>query len=122
MATIVLGENEPDIAFGVELLFARAGHRIRLTTTGPDTLASIQAQPPDLIVMNPSLPHLDGLEICQRVRDDPALAHLPILLLSARYKPAEVAAARAAGANDYLGKPFNNRDLLARAESLLAAS
>ncbi|WP_433828505.1 response regulator [Actinoplanes sp. CA-015351] len=119
MATVLIGENVPDIAAVVQRLFARAGYQTRLTTTGDAALAGALADIPDLIVMNPSLPGIDGLDICRKLRAESTTQHIPIMLLSVRHHPAEQAAARAAGADDYIGKPFNNKDLLTRAHTLL---
>jgi len=122
MATVLIAENVPDIAFGLDLLFTRAGHRTHLVATGPDTLAAIQRSAPDLLVMNPSLPGEDGLVICRRLKSEADTVGLPILLLSARYRAEEVTAARHAGADVYLAKPFCNQDLLLHVEALLHRS
>ncbi|SHM72147.1 response regulator transcription factor [Cryptosporangium aurantiacum] len=122
MITVLIGENVPDLAFGLGLLFTRAGYRTRTTITGDATLASARDDAPDLIVMNPRLPGIDGFDICRRLRAGPATARLPIIMLSVRHQPAEVTAAHAAGADDYIGKPYDNHDLLARAEKLLHRS
>ena len=119
MATVLIGENVPDLARGLNLLFTRAGHQTRVTVTGPATLAGARDDAPDLLVMNPALPGLDGLEVCRRLRADPATAGLPIIMLSVFHHATEVIAAYTAGADDYLGKPYDNSDLLTRAETLL---
>jgi len=119
MATVLIGENVPDLGFALKLIFNRAGHDVRATVTGDDTLTSAQREPPDLIVMNPSLPGFDGLQVCRLLRGDPRTSQVPILMLSVHQHADDAAAARAAGADDFLGKPFDNRDLLTRAEALL---
>ncbi|WIM92673.1 response regulator [Actinoplanes oblitus] len=119
MPTILIGENVPDIADVLKRLFTRAGYQTRVAGTGDLTLASALADLPDLVVMNPSLPGINGLDICRKLRAEPTTEHLPIILLSVRHYPAEQAAAREAGADDYIGKPFDNNDLLARVHHLL---
>ncbi len=119
MATILIGENVPDLAQSLHLIFTRAGHRTRLTGTGGETMASAVTDPPDLIMMNPALPDMDGLDLCRRMRAHPALSVLPIVMISVHQYPHEIAAAHAAGADDYIGKPFDNHDLLARTEALI---
>ena len=101
MATILVGENVPDLREVLTRLLHRNGHHVTTAGTADDTLTTAQATPFDLLLMNPALPGtdgLDGLQVCRRLRADPATAHLPIMMLSVRQYPAEVAAARAAGA------------------------
>ena len=123
MATILVGENVADLRQLLTLLLRRAGHHVDTAGTADDTLTAALATPFDLLLMNPALPgsdSLDGLQVCRRLRADTATAHLPILMLSVRQYPAEIAAAHAAGADDYLGKPFDNTDLINHVTTLLA--
>ena len=120
MADILVAENVPDIQDVVRRLLRRADHAVRVTGSGSDTLEQTLHRPPDLLVMNPALPGLDGLEVCRRLRADHRTEELPILILSVHQYPAERDAARAAGADDYLGKPFEPADLLDRVRILLA--
>ncbi|GIF17183.1 response regulator transcription factor [Actinoplanes teichomyceticus] len=122
MATILVGENIPDIRDLLTQLLRRAGHHVQTMGTADDTLTAALAAPFDLLLMNPALPgsdSLDGLQVCRRLRTDTTTAHLPILMLSVRQYPAEIAAAHAAGADDYLGKPFDNTELINRVTTLL---
>ncbi|GIF13597.1 fused response regulator/phosphatase [Actinoplanes teichomyceticus] len=123
MASILLGENVPDLREALIRLLRRAGHEVSIAGTADDTLTAALAGPFDLVLMNPALPGsdgLDGLEVCRRLRAVAATARLPIMMLSVRQCPADVAAADAAGADDYLGKPFDNATLLARVATLVA--
>ncbi|WP_433222847.1 response regulator [Dactylosporangium sp. CS-047395] len=120
MATVLIGENVPDLGQALRLIFTRAGHEVRATVTGDETLRSACAEPPDLIVMNPTLPGFDGLEVCRMLRADPRTSRVPILMLSVHQQPGDLAAAHAAGADEFRGKPFDNRELLACAEGLMA--
>ena len=119
MATILIGENILDIQDVLVRLFRRDGHDLHVADTGDDTLTHALNKPPDLLVMNPSLPGLDGLDVCRRLRSDPRTQTLPILILSVHQYSAEKDAAYHAGADDYLGKPFHPHDLITRANTLL---
>ncbi|MEU4242520.1 response regulator transcription factor [Actinoplanes sp. NPDC026619] len=119
MADILIAENVPDINDVLLRLLRRAGHDVRATDNGQDALDAALAQPPDLLIMNPDLPRLDGLEACRRLRAEPRTKNVPILILSVQQYPAEKEAARAAGADDYLGKPFEAAELTARVDALL---
>ena len=122
MATILIAENEPDISQALTVLLRRAGHRPLHTSDGNEAFEQASAAPIDLLIMNPALPGMNGLDVCRRLRDEAGTARLPILMLSVHQYPAEQQAARAAGADDYLGKPFHPHELLARVETLLDAS
>jgi DNA-binding response OmpR family regulator len=119
MTEILIAENVPDILDVLLRLFQRAGHQVRTTSDGQEALDQALARPPDLIVMNPALPGLDGLEVCRRLRADARTHKVRILALSVHQYPAEELAAREAGADDYLGKPFDPAELMARVRALL---
>ncbi len=87
---------------------------VEAVANGRLALESIRRRPPDLLVADVMMPHLDGLELTRELREDPATRGLPILLLSARTGDEAMAEGLAAGANDYVVKPFSARELVAR--------
>jgi signal transduction histidine kinase len=99
-------------------------HRWRVETAsdGAAALEKIRQQAPDLIIADIMMPKVDGLELLRRVRNDPATAQLPVLLLSARAGEEASVGGLRAGADDYLIKPFSRHELLARIESRLATA
>jgi len=118
---ILLVEDEVDLADVVEFQLVRAGFAVRRAATGPDALVQAVREPrPDAVVLDVMLPGLSGHEVCRRLRVDPATAHLPILMASARATRADVDAGLAAGADDYLAKPYSVLELVRRVEALLA--
>ncbi len=119
MARIIVAENVPDIRDALLRLLRRGGHDVQATGDGNDALRHTLDAPPDLLVMNPDLPGLGGLDVCRRLRAAPRTGSLPILILSVHQYPAERIAAREAGADDYLGKPFTTADLTTRIDALL---
>lgn len=120
MADILIGEDEPDIALAMQLLFTRAGHHVRLTTDGPGTLNAAVAQPPDLLMLNLVMPGMHGTDVCRALRLNPPTAGLPIIVVSAWIDHGGQQAVLNAGANHCQLKPFTNTDLLDRAQRLLA--
>ena len=86
---------------------------------GRTALALIVADPPDLVLADVMMPHLDGFGLLAALRAEPATAHLPVVLLSARAGPEAAAEGLAAGADDYLVKPFSGEELLARVRANL---
>jgi DNA-binding response OmpR family regulator len=116
---ILIVEDDPDIAELVARYLDKAGFMTERAATGRDALLSIPARPPDLVVLDLMLPHVDGLEVCRAVRANEATAGLPIIMLTARAEEAERIVGLELGADDYLAKPFSPNELVARVRALL---
>ncbi len=112
-------EDEPDIRGLVVLHLARAGFRCRTAASGTQALAEVRRQRPDLVVLDLLLPEVDGLEVCRRLRGDPATAALPIIMLTARADEVDRVVGLELGADDYIVKPFSPKELVARARAVL---
>lgn len=121
MATVLIGEDTADLAIALSRIFSRAGFEVRVGSDGVATLAAVRAAPPDLLVLDLVMPRLNGLDVCRAMRADPVTANVPVLMMSAAAVAADIAAGRAAGVDDYLSKPFDNAELVARARALLGA-
>jgi DNA-binding response OmpR family regulator len=96
-------------------------HEIDVTTAGdgPRGLAALHKRRPDLVLLDLMLPGMDGLEICRRIRATPEWAGLPVIMLTAKGEDVDKVVGLEVGADDYLAKPFNPRELLARIRALL---
>jgi DNA-binding response OmpR family regulator len=114
--SILLVEDEASIASFVSMYLKNAGYSVRTAGTGGDALAHVASDPPDLIVLDLMLPDIDGVEICRRIRQR---SDLPILMLTARDEDVDKIIGLEVGADDYLTKPFNPRELVARVKSIL---
>jgi DNA-binding response OmpR family regulator len=120
MATrILIVEDDPDIAELVARYLDKAGFTTERATSGRDALQMVAAKPPDLLVLDLMLPHVDGLEVCQRIRSQDATAAIPIIMLTARAEESERIVGLELGADDYLAKPFSPSELVARVRALL---
>lgn len=119
MSTILIGENIPDITDLLVTVFGRAGHQLHTTQDGDELLVRARDLLPDLLVMNPALPGLDGLDVCRHLRREPTTESLPIMIISTRRAPADMQAAYDAGADGYVGKPFDPAHLLDTAHTLI---
>jgi DNA-binding response OmpR family regulator len=96
-----------------------ADFTVRTASNGQDALKMIARERPDLVVLDIIMPGLDGLEVCRRIRADPYIAKLPILFLTAKGRPNDVAQGLDAGGDDFLTKPFEVVELPARVRALL---
>ena len=117
--TVLVVEDETSIASFVALYLKNAGYGIRTVGTGQEALDVLARERPDLIVLDLMLPDLDGLEVCKRVRQS---SDVPILMLTARDEDVDKIIGLEVGADDYLTKPFNPRELVARVKSILRRS
>src|SRR3982750_2984424 len=117
--TILVVEDEASIASFVALYLKNAGYTVRTATTGGEALAQVNAQLPDMIILDLMLPDIDGLEVCKRIRQR---SDVPILMLTARDEDVDKIIGLEVGADDYMTKPFNPRELVARVKSVLRRS
>jgi DNA-binding response OmpR family regulator len=114
--SILVVEDEPSIASFVAMYLKRAGFTVRVAGTGEGALESAAADAPSLIVLDLMLPDLDGIDVCRRVRQR---SDVPILMLTARDDDIDKIIGLEVGADDYLTKPFNPGELVARVKSIL---
>jgi len=114
--SILVVEDEGSIASFVSLYLKNAGYSVRSAATGSEALAQVAAQMPSLIVLDLMLPDIDGIEVCKRIRQR---SDVPILMLTARDEDVDKIIGLEVGADDYLTKPFNPRELVARVKSIL---
>ena len=116
---ILLIEDEANIAEAIRFVLTRDGWSVTTHAEGTDALDQIRAMRPDVLVLDVMLPGRSGFEILQDLRADPALAALPVLVLTARGQDRERDAALAAGATRFLPKPFGNAELVATVRALV---
>ncbi|HSH03778.1 MAG TPA: response regulator transcription factor [Anaerolineae bacterium] len=114
--TILIVDDEANIRDLAAAYLQREQFTIATVTNGHDALAFIHQTPPDLIILDLMLPGLDGWEVCRQVR---ATSQLPILMLTARTDDIDKIIGLELGADDYLTKPFNPRELVARVKAIL---
>jgi len=114
--TVLVVEDESSIASFVALYLKNAGYAVRTAANGNEALSQFQASPPALIVLDLMLPDIDGIEVCRRIRKS---SDVPILMLTARDEDVDKIIGLEVGADDYLTKPFNPRELVARVKSIL---
>jgi CheY-like chemotaxis protein/MinD-like ATPase involved in chromosome partitioning or flagellar assembly len=117
---LLLVDDDRDMLKLLGLAFHRKGFEVVGAENGEAGLRKAREENPDVIILDVMLPDLSGLEVCQRLHQDVATASLPVLLLSARGQTVDKLAGFQAGAEDYVTKPFEMPELVARVELILA--
>lgn len=116
---ILVVDDEENIRSLVRMYLEREGYVILEAETGDSALEGILAEPPDLVILDIMLPGMDGFEVCREVRRE---QDVPILMLTARDEDIDKIVGLELGADDYLTKPFNPRELVARVKAILRRS
>jgi len=119
MTRILVVEDDRDIGDLVSRYLEKAGFAVELLSSGRDALSAIAERPPDLLVLDLMLPHVDGLEICRAARASEQTAAIPIIMLTARAEESDRIVGLELGADDYMAKPFSPNELVARVRALL---
>ena len=118
--TVVIAEDDRDIRELIELILTEEGWRTVAVPDGLEALDACRRERPALVLLDVSMPgEISGLEVCRRIRADEAVHETRVMLLTARAREQDVAAGYAAGADDYLVKPFTPSELTRRIEELL---
>ena len=117
--TVLVVEDEASIASFISLYLKNAGYRVKAVGSGGDALAQLELEQPALIVLDLMLPDMDGIDVCRRIRQR---KDIPILMLTARDEDVDKIIGLEVGADDYMTKPFNPRELVARVKSILRRS
>jgi two-component system alkaline phosphatase synthesis response regulator PhoP len=118
--TILIADDESHILNVVSLKLTNAGYTVLTAVDGQEALELATAQRPDLLITDYHMPQLSGLELCQRLRQNPATAGIPTIMLTARGYDLEPADTEQNGINCMLSKPFSPRQLLATVGEMLA--
>ncbi|MEO5619651.1 MAG: response regulator [Cypionkella sp.] len=116
---ILVIEDEDNIALALDFLMTREGYVQDRIASGAGALERIRATLPDLVLLDVMLPEVSGYEICQSIRMDPALAHIKILMMTARGSALERRKGLALGADGFIAKPFELKELRAEVRRLL---
>jgi DNA-binding response OmpR family regulator len=119
MTRVLVVEDDRDIAELVRRYLERAGFAVTHVSSGKDALTRLVQGPPDLLLLDLMLPHVNGIEVCRAARANPATAAIPIIMLTARAEESERIAGLEVGADDYIPKPFSPNELVARVRALL---
>jgi DNA-binding response OmpR family regulator len=117
--TILVAEDDPVSRRFVVSLLEERGYEVLVAEDGEHALELARSAEPDLLVSDLVMPYRDGFEVLRAIRNDPKIAHLPVLILSMRDHEDDVVRGLESGADEYVVKPFNARELVARIRKLL---
>jgi CheY-like chemotaxis protein len=116
--TLLVADDEPQLIMLLQASMARGAFRVLTAADGLEALAVARREHPDVALLDGAMPMLDGFEVCRQLKSDPATRGITVIMLTARAEPGDRERGLAAGADDYMTKPFSPRDLLARLQRL----
>ena len=119
MARILLAEDEQQIGDMVAFKLTNSGHQVVRVVDGETALAAAERDRPDVIILDVMIPLVDGLAVLGRLKANPDLRTIPVIMLTARGEERDVLSGLQAGAADYIVKPFSLKELVARVEVTL---
>jgi DNA-binding response OmpR family regulator len=121
VSVVLVADDDEDILMLVQLRLSRSGFKVILARDGEEALRLAHERHPDLAVIDWMMPRVSGLDVLRAIRANAELVDMPVVLLTARASEADVQEGLAAGADDYIAKPFSPQDLLARVQNILDA-
>ena len=116
---VLVADDNDDILALVTFRLERAGYTVIQARDGQEALRMAGEHRPHLAILDLMMPRLDGYEVTRGIRRDPAIADMPVVLLTARAQEADVARGFDVGADDYIRKPFSPQELLSRVQAIL---
>jgi two-component system, OmpR family, phosphate regulon response regulator PhoB len=116
---ILIVEDDPDISELLDFNLQKAGYQTLQVESGEQALLAARKYSPDLVLLDLLLPGVDGLEVCRRMKRDPALQHTPIIMVTAKGEEMDRVVGLELGADDYVVKPFSVREIILRIQKQL---
>ena len=116
---ILIADDEPNIVISLEFLLKREGYEVVVAQDGVEALAQVRAERPDMAILDVMMPHRNGFEVCQDLRQDPEFKDLRIMMLTAKGRDTEVSKGMALGADVYMTKPFSTKELIVQVKALI---
>jgi len=116
---VLVADDDPDILSLVALRLERSGFDVIVARDGEQAIEAALERAPDIALLDVMMPKLDGYQVTERLRGNQATRHMPVILLTARVQEADIARGVAAGADDYVRKPFSTQELQDRVQAAL---
>ena len=122
LANVLLVEDEKSIVTLIKYNLEKEGFKVFCAETGEEALKIIKEKTLDVVILDWMLPDVSGIEVCRQIKKDKKLKNIPVLILTAKGEPDDKIKGLEVGADDYVTKPFNNKELLLRIKSLIKRS
>jgi DNA-binding response OmpR family regulator len=119
---LLLADDSRTIQKVVELILADENFEIKAFGDGEQAFEAIKSFSPNIVLADIEIPGLNGYKLCEKIKNNASTSHLPVILLAGAFEPFDEEYAKAVGADDYIIKPFESRELIAKVKSLLAGS
>lgn len=116
---VLIVDDEPNMITSLEFLMSRSGYEVAVARDGREALALVDEFEPHLVLLDVMLPHIDGFEVCQRIRADGRRADTRVVMLTAKARGTEVRKGMDLGADMYVTKPFSTGELVANVAAML---
>ena len=108
---ILIVEDEESLLKLESILLTTKGFHVQGVTTGVAALKAVAENPPDLVLLDIMLPEMDGFEVCRQIKNSPQTSHIPVILLTAKKSPEDMARGKQVGADQYITKPFKSHEI-----------
>lgn len=118
-AKVLVVDDEPNILMSLEFLMRKSGYEVFIARNGAEALQLVHEQRPQVLVLDIMMPEVDGYEVCQAIKTNPALQQIRVIFLSAKSKESDIEKGYAAGADLYLTKPFSTKELVQHIQELI---
>lgn len=116
---ILVVEDEESLLKLESILLSSKGYSVTGVMDGRSALEEVKANKPDLVILDIMLPGIDGFEVCSRIKEDPAISHIPVLILTAKKNSQDIARGQQVGCDAYITKPFKSAKVLDMVQELL---
>jgi len=116
---ILIADDEPDIVTSLEFLMRGGNYEVRVALNGEEALRLAESFRPDVVLLDVMMPQRSGFEVCQKIRENPALRDVKIVMLTAKGRDVEKDRGLNLGANAYVTKPFSTKELMNTVRGLL---
>ena len=116
---ILVVEDEESLLKLESILLSSKGYSVTGVMDGRSALEEVKANAPDLVILDIMLPEIDGFEVCRRIKEDPAISHIPVLILTAKKNTQDMARGQQVGCDAYITKPFKSAKVLDMVHELL---
>jgi len=117
--TILIVDDEPNIVVPLQFLMEKNGYQALVAQSGEEALEAVSKYSPDLVLLDIMLPGIDGFEVCEIVKLNPEWKHIKIIFLTAKGRDVDIAKGMVLGADEYIAKPFSNKQIVESVKRLL---